>query len=378
MVGVTGEANRLQPLHALAARIVGKPESPLHVPGVSILVARGGEVVGRVVYGADANGVPLREDTIFPLASASKLAWGIAVLRLVEQGRLALDDPLARHLPEAGAARAGVTLRALLSHTSGLPLEFGPGQVTYGPGLDWPAMAEACLATTLAHEPGTRVQYSNIAYGLLGLVVERATGMDVRTAIERLVIDPIGAEAYVGRPGPRPHATVMDIDSPFVGTDLEPFNSAFHQHLVQPWASVYATADGLLALLQVYAGRRPDLLRPESVAAARADQTHGLGGGFATADPFVGFNRSKSIAWPHCAWGLAVELRGDKRPHWTPGAASPESFGQVGSSGCIAWHDPARDVSWVMLGPRTTDNGWILRYGGLVGTAALTLAADAA
>jgi CubicO group peptidase (beta-lactamase class C family) len=217
------------------------------------------------------------------------------------------------------------------------------------------------------------VQYSNIAYGLLGIVIERATGLDYRSAIEGLVVEPLGAEAYVGRSGPRPHAMVMDVDSPFAGTDLEPFNSAFSQQLTMPWSHVYATADGLLAMLQVYAGHRPDLLHPATVAAARADQTHGLGGGFATADPFIGFNRSRSIAWPRCPWGLTVELRGDKRPHWTPGVAAPESFGQVGSSGCIAWHDPTRDVSWVMLGARTTDNGWILRYGGALGTAALTL-----
>ncbi len=342
-----------------------------------VVIACGGKIVTHVAAGTDARGAPVREDTIFPLASASKLAPGIAILRLVDEERIGLDDPLGRYIPEALAARAGVTLRMLLSHTSDLPLEFRPGQVQYGPDLDWSIMAAACLDTPLAHEPGSRVQYSNIAYGLLGIAVERATGLDYRSAIERLVLDPLGAEAYVGRSGPRQYAAVMGIDSPFAGTELEPFNSTFSQALTMPWSSVYATADGLVAILQVYAGMRPDLVRAETVAEARLDQTHGLEGGFGTADPFIGFNKSKSITWPRCAWGLTVELRGDKRPHWTPSTASPDSFGQVGSSGCLAWCDPARRVSWAICGTRTTDNGWMLRYGAAIGNVALAMAGEA-
>ena len=371
---------RRDPLHelrALAGRITGDPKSTFFAPGVAVVIASGGKIVSRIAAGTDARGAPVREDTIFPLASASKLAPGIAVLRLVDEDLVALDDALGRYVPEALAARANVTLRMLLSHTSGLPLEFRPGQVHYGPELNWGTMAAACMDTPLAHEPATRVQYSNIAYGLLGIVIERATGLDYRSAIERLVLDPLSAEAYVGRSGPRPHAAVMDVDSPFAGTELEPFNSAFFQHQIMPWSSVYATGDGLLALLGVYAGMRPDLVRAETVAEARLDQTHGLEGGFGTADPFIGFNKSKRITWPRCAWGLTAELRGDKRPHWTPAAASPDSFGQVGSAGCLVWSDPTRGVSWAILGTRTTDNGWMLRYGAAIGNIALAMGEEA-
>lgn len=368
--------DQLRALHALATRITGDPKSPFYVPGIVVAIARGNETVARLVTGTDAGGTPLREDTLFPLASASKLAPGIAILRLVDDGRIALDDPLSQYLPEALAAQPGVTIRALLSHTSGLPLEFRPGQVEYGPALSWGTMAPACLHTPLTHPPGTRVQYSNIAYGLLGIIIERLTGLDYRTAVERLVFHPLGVEAYIGRPGPRPHAVIMDVDSAFAGTDLEPFNSAFSQHLTMPWSSVVATPEALLALVQVYADSRPALVRSETTAQARSDQTHGLEGGFGTSDAFIGFNKSKSITWPHCAWGLTVEVRGDKRPHWTPTSARPESFGHIGSSGCLAWCDPTRRVSWAVLGSRTTDNGWMLRYGGAIGNIALAIAGE--
>jgi len=365
-------------LRALLHRITGDPHSPYYVPGVVLVIAQGARIAVSVADGTDAQGAPLTERSIFPLASASKLAPGLAILRLLEQGRLALDDPLERHLPEARAARAGVTLRALLCHTSGLPLEFAPGQVEYGPSTSWASLGDACLQTPLAHPPRTLVQYSNVAYGLLGLIIEAVTGLDYRTAIEQLVFEPFGIEAYVGRPGPRPHAMVMDVDSPFAGTDLEPFNSAFSQHLVMPWSHVYSTAKGLLDLVRAYGGSRPDLLRPETAAEARTDQAGGVDGGFRTTDPFIGFAKSKSITWSPCPWGLTVEVKGSKRPHWTPLSASPGSFGQIGSSGCLAWCDPVHDVSWAVLGARTTDNGWLLRFGGALGSAALNLGSDAA
>jgi beta-lactamase class C len=343
-----------------------------------LAVARGGDILARVVRGTDARGTPLVADTVVPLASASKLVPGIAILRLADAGRLALDDPLAAHVPDAAAAQPGVTLRTPLSHIGGLPLEFRPGQVEYGPSLDWTELARACRDTPLAHEPSTSVQYSNVGYGLLGLVIERATALDYRTPVARLVVEPLGAELYVGRPAPPPpHAMVMGVDSPFVGTELEPFNSAFSRKLTTPWSTAYATADTLLALVRAYAGARPDPSRDGRAAEARSGQTHGLGGGFATSDAFVGFNGSRSITWPRCPWGLTVEVRGEKRPHWTPAAASPASLGQIAASGCLAWCDPVADVSWAVLGARTTDSGWMLRYAGAVGTAASALAAEA-
>src|SRR5437899_12981322 len=91
------------------------------LPGLALAVARGAAPVQTLCLGRDAAGHALTPDSLFPVASVTKLATALAVLRLVETGRLALDDPLATHLPEAAAARPGVTRRALLSHTAGRP-----------------------------------------------------------------------------------------------------------------------------------------------------------------------------------------------------------------------------------------------------------------
>jgi beta-lactamase class C len=357
-------------LRNLAERIINDPSSPFYTPGIGIVIARADGSRDQAFAGTDAAGRPMREDTLFPLASASKLATGLALLRLVDDGAFAFDDPLARYAPEALAARPDVTIRRLLSHTSGLPLDLSPELVSYDRSLDWRKLAAGCLNTPLRHEPATRVEYSNVAYGLLGVIMERVTGQPFRTIVETLVIEPLGIEAYVSRVPPRPLAAISGLDSPHVGTEIEPFNSEWSQQLTMPWSGVCTTAAGLLALAQAYAGDGPPLVRPATLAEARADQTHGLSGGFGTTDPFIGFNGSKRVVWSPCAWGLTVEVRGTKRPHWTPPKTSPTSFGQLGSSGCLAWCDMEHGVSWAVIGPRTTDNGWILRQGGAIGTLA--------
>ena len=87
-------------------------------------------------------------------------------------------------------------------------------------------------------------------------------------------------------------------------------------------------------------------MSPELLAEATRDQTGGLPG------------RMVFVEWPGCPWGLGPELRGDKAPHWTPGEASPTSFGHVGASGSIAWADPAAGVAWALLGARFFIDWW--------------------
>src|SRR5690349_14155497 len=91
------------------------------VPGIVIAAAPGTGDPDFLVLGSDGGGRSLAADSLFPVASISKLAVALAVLRLVEAGELALDDPLARHLRDAASAREGPTLRDLLRHTGGLP-----------------------------------------------------------------------------------------------------------------------------------------------------------------------------------------------------------------------------------------------------------------
>jgi beta-lactamase class C len=312
-----------------------------------IAVARGDSVTERLAVGADADGSPLAEDSLLPVASITKLAVALAVLRMAAASQLRLDDPLRRHLPDAAAAVDGVTIRRMLSHTDGLAYDLAPGTAPYWPGLDWPALARACLTMAPSREPGQQVRYGNVGAGLLAVVVERLAGQPFPEALHHLVLGPLGIEAFLGAEPPRAPARVAGRLGEHAGTDLEPFNSPFWRSLALPWGGLVTTADGALGLARAFAGQPAGFLPGDLLAEATRDQTGGLPG------KIPGFGE-----WPRCPWGLGVEIRGSKNPHWTPIEASEASFGHAGASGCVVWADPEADVAWAILGTRTFDATW--------------------
>lgn len=320
--------------------------------GIVVAVAPEGYPSKVLCLGTDARGDPITPDSLFPVASITKLATALAVLRLVDRDILALDAPLAFYLPEALAARPGVTLRRLLSHTAGLPLDVPKALAPYRPGLGWTTLAQACLQTTLSQPPATRVQYSNVGYGLLALVVEMRTGFSFTEALRDLVLEPLGVEGYLGQEPPRPHVTLSGIHGRHAGTDLEPFNSPFWRALAMPWAGLLTTVEGSLRLVRAFMGQPEGFLRPKTATEARSNQTGDLGGGYI-----------RPLIWSRCPWGLGPDIHGDKKPHWVPSAASPESFGHAGASGTLAWYDPSAALAWAIMGTRTADSGWLLRRG---------------
>ncbi len=106
-------------------------------------------------------------------------------------------------------------------------------------------------------------------------------------------------------------------------------------------------AAGALALAWAFAGEPEGFLARKTAFDAAHDQTSGLSGGF-----------FEPLWWPSSPWGIGVELRGDKLPHWTPSLASSESYGHAGASGCLAWHDPVAGLTYAILGARTYENWW--------------------
>jgi beta-lactamase class C len=331
------------------------------VPGIALAIARGDGPIEYLLVGADALGRPLARDTLFPVASITKMATALAVLRLIASGALSLDDALEQHLPSAAGAEPGVTIRRLLCHTSGLPLDVADTSAPYAPGLDWPKLATACLLTSLETPPDRRVQYSNVGYGLLAIIVEQHTGQDFPAALADLVLGPLGVEGYLGAEPPRTPAALAGTRGKHVGGALEPFNSPFWRSLGLPWAGLVTTVDGALAIVRAFQSRPAGFLPAAARAEATRSHTGDLGGGFVA-----------PLFWPRCPWGLGPEVRGQKTPHWVPLEAGPDSFGHSGASGTLAWCAPARDLAWAILGARTADNGWLLRRAPALGAAILS------
>src|SRR5688500_13632034 len=169
------------------------------IAGLSIAVqARGTEVLAKGYGFADVEAkTAATADTSYPIASVTKRLTAAAVLRLADQGRLSLDDPLSRFFPSATAPIGALTVRHLLQHTSGLP-RGGPAPR---------GAAQSVLARGGTGRPqGQDWTYSNYNFSLLGLMLEQVTGRDYAAYMEEEVARPLGltATAYCedGRPVP--------------------------------------------------------------------------------------------------------------------------------------------------------------------------------
>jgi CubicO group peptidase (beta-lactamase class C family) len=333
------------------------------VPGIAAMVWHDGAVYGPVTRGVvSPGGQPVSGATRFAVASITKIALALAILRLVDRGALVLDAPVAELLPSARVS-ADARLRHLLAHTSGLPHDVDPAIAPYAPGLTHERLLEACLATPSDTPVDTRVTYSNVGFGLLGRLVVDVTGEDVATAVRRLVLDPLGM-AHTGFAPPADDPTVSPVSALRGDHDpaLAPYNSDFWRNLRLPWAGLFSTPADLLRLAAPFLSDPigAGFLSPALAEQAISVQTGDLPGG-----------GSPPLNWNPNPWGLGWELRDAKRPHWAAATASPVSFGHAGHAGAVLWADRDRRVAWAFCGNRATDNGWLLRVGPAFGDAVL-------
>ena len=164
-------------------------------PGASVVVARRGVVVLARSSGlADVdNRVPVTTTTAFRLASVTKQFTATAILALVEAGGLGLDDPLDRLLPGVPPYARAVRVRHLLTHTSGIPDYEALLGDREGPQLtDQDVLTLLWQAEDLYFRPGTEWRYSNSAYALLALIVERVSGESFARYLRKRVFDRAG------------------------------------------------------------------------------------------------------------------------------------------------------------------------------------------
>jgi CubicO group peptidase (beta-lactamase class C family) len=146
-------------------------------PGVSLLVSRGGRTLKAEGYGW-ANlelKAPASADTVYQSGSVGKQFTAAGVLLLVEDGRLDLDDRLSKHFPEGPSAWHRISVRQLLTHTSGLK-DYGRDEIDYRQDYDEEELLEVMRRIPLEFEPGTQWSYSNTGYLILGLLTSRLAG----------------------------------------------------------------------------------------------------------------------------------------------------------------------------------------------------------
>jgi len=168
-------------------------------PGAAVLISRAGQVILKKAYGlADTERkVPVTTDTVFRLASLTKVFTGTAVLMLAEQGKLDLEAPVAKYLPAHPTLGRGISGWRLLSHTSGLA-EY----LDRPDSMEWARkeytveqLIEAFKDRPASFAPGERNVYSNSNYILLGAILEKVSGVAFGEFVKRNMFDPLGMKS---------------------------------------------------------------------------------------------------------------------------------------------------------------------------------------
>ncbi len=166
-----------------------------HIPGLSLLVVDDGKVVKQQGYGLAnvEHDVPVKPETIFQSGSVGKQFTAAAVLLLVEDGKLALDDPVSKYLADVPQEWQAMTVRHLLSHTSGLrgmPMNFD-----YRRDYTEDELLKQIYGLRLAHKPGLMWSYSNPGYVTLGILIHKVSGQFYGDFLQERVFKPLGMTA---------------------------------------------------------------------------------------------------------------------------------------------------------------------------------------
>jgi CubicO group peptidase (beta-lactamase class C family) len=234
------------------------------IPGVAVAVVQRNKVVRAQGYGYSnvEHAVPVTPETMFQSGSIGKQFTSTGVMLLVEDGKIRLDDSVRDYLTDAPESWAPITVRNLLTHTSGIP-DYTEGAIDYRRDYTEDELVQLAYALPLEFTPGTRWSYSNTGYLLLGAIIHRASGEFYGDLLRERVFRPLGMK------------TARIISE----ADIVPHRAAGYQLVDgdlknQDWVAptINTTADGSLYLsLQDYIAwdrglRSGALLKPASWA----------------------------------------------------------------------------------------------------------------
>ena len=283
--------------------------------------------LGTLSWGGD----PVDEDTLWDLASVTKPIAGLAVMALVEDGALTLDDPVAAHLPDyAGTDKAAITVSELLTHTSGLP---GQEPLWQRHGTREELLA-ALIRLPLRSAPGTAVEYSSCGFIVLGMIAERVAGTSLATLVGERVTGPAGmARTRFLLPAEDRARAAATEDCPWRGLILQGTVHDENAEVlggVAAHAGLFGSLGDLAALGETLCrggeGRHGRILAERTLAVMTEPRTDHLA-------------LRRSLAWQ------------GRDPNGCNGGdlLSPAAYGHTGFTGTSIWVDPELEVFVVLL-----------------------------
>ena len=309
--------------------ILGRARADSAFPGAYAVVGTHGGIlaedsVGHLDWGPSA--VP-DTHSLWDLASLTKVVgMTTAMMQLYEQGKVDLDAPLQRYIPEwQGPHKELVTIRQLITHTSGLPAFKAYDQQTHNPD----SLAKLMFATPLDTLPGVRMVYSDIGAYMLGKLVERLSGETLDQYVLNHVFRPLGMNETMYRPLPslKPRIAPTEIDSVRGGKvwGVVHDERAYYLGGVSAHAGIFSSGHDLARFAQMYLNQGAldgvRIVRPETIELFTTRQV-----------------ADRALGW--------------QKPDGNNSAGhlmSERAFGHTGFTGTSIWIDPARDVFVILL-----------------------------
>lgn len=337
------------------------------LPAAAILVARRGVALPIRAFGRQyltPDSPPARPDTIFLTASITKPVTVTAVMLLVERGALLLDDPVASVIPEFAAnGKEQVTIRHLMTHTSGLPDMLPEDRQLRAAHAPLSEFVWRICQLPLAFAPGTNVSYQSCGTAILGAIVEQIAGVALRDFLRGELFDPLGMkDTALGAQGlDESRIAHVNVDAEMRGQDWG-WNTPYWWRFCAPWGGMFSTVSDLFRFVQMFLNRGEHegarLLSPATVQAMLSDQTAHM----PQIPPTV---RATQV------WGLGWRRQPPGEWSFWGNLLSPGSFGHGGATGTVLWADPQRELACALLTtqPSAMSGGLLGRCSNLVAAA---------
>ncbi len=326
---------RLSAVTSRIASFIGSGE----LDGAGLAVVHGGRRVLEWYGGEAAPALPAGPGVLWPLASVSKLYTAATILALVERGILTLGTTVASILPEFDEdERRTITVRHLLTHTSGIPYEPADMELLLQQQLPLDEVIEAAFTEPLDFAPGSRIGYSDLGYALLGVLAERVTGRPFPELMREFVLLPAGLHEthFPLRCDEHEGRLARVVGGLGDGLPWAMYGARYGLRLAHPAWGVVATLPDVVQFLLHFTPHAPGrLLARATVAAMTSRQT------------------PETLGVP--GWGLGFEVGGGY--FGEVDLFSPSCFGHTGATGCAAWYDPAYDLAVVFVSNRHLNLG---------------------
>jgi CubicO group peptidase (beta-lactamase class C family) len=336
------------------------------VPGVVAMVVDRDRVLYHDAFGRMnvAKNLPMAKDTIFRIASMTKAVTSVGVMQLVEQGKIGLDDEVARYLPrlaspqvfskvdeQAGTyltqpAKRPITIRQLLTHTSGI-------------GYSWSdrglAIAQKKTGATndselpLVNEPGAQWTYG-ASTRVLGEVIEKITGQRIDAYLETHILGPLGMRDTSYTVPPEKYSRVVTVHQKANNAITETQNPTPIPATIRGDGGLFSTAADYSRFVQMMLNRGQlggvRILKESTVAEMSRNQT---GGVTVRLQPSADALRSKPypLGAGEDVWGLGFQIAAPKTPN--PAMRSPGSLSWAGINNTFYWIDPQKQIGAVIL-----------------------------